>query len=265
MHSLNVRRLVRLSSFAILFGIGLCKTSFAQTSVVIYAAASTKDALDQIVKQFTAESNIETRISYAGSNALANQIANGAPASIFLSADEPWMDFVEQKSLIARETRTRLLGNDLVLVVPLDSAVTSFTLSRGASLANALGNSRLALANPDAVPAGKYARAALESLDMWKSIEPKLARAENVRAALTFVARGEAPFGIVYRTDALAEPKVRVVATLPPDSHPEIVYPVAIVKSKDTPDARKLLSFLSGDFAKQVWSKFGFRLAARKR
>jgi molybdate transport system substrate-binding protein len=245
--------------------VGLSAFALAQSPVVVYAAASTKDALDQVAKRFNTESKIETRISYAASNALANQIANGAPASVYLSADEPWMDFVEQRSLIATGTRSPLLGNDLVLIAPSDSAVNNFSLVKGARLADVLGNNRLALANPDAVPAGKYARAALESLELWKSVETKLARAENVRAALTFVARGEAPLGVVYRTDALAEPKVKIVATFPSDSHPAIVYPVAIVKANDTPEARKFLSFLSSDAAKRVWTQYGFRLASNNR
>lgn len=228
--------------------------------LTVFAAASMKEALDDHLKAFTARTGISARASYAGSNALAKQIESGAPAGLFISADEVWMDYVKQKGLIVPSSLKVLVGNELVLVAPTASKV-ELTISPGFLLAPALAGGRLAVANPDAVPAGVYARTALTRLGVWSSVESSLARAENVRAALAFVARGEAPLGVVYRTDALAEPRVRVVAAFPRDSHPAIVYPAALVKGHDTRDARTLLDYLASDVAKAVWLKHGFVVA----
>jgi molybdate transport system substrate-binding protein len=200
------------------------------------------------------------RVSYAGSNALAKQIENGAPADLFLSADEEWMDYVAQKNLIAPGTRRNLLLNTLVLVAPADSDVRLAITSNFPLLA-ALKGGRLALANPDVVPIGKYARAALTALGVWNGIEKSLTRSENVRASLVLVARGEAPLGIVYATDARAEPRTRVVDTFAAGLHAPVVYPGAVVAGRQSPAAQALLDYLGGTEARAVWTKFGFGIA----
>ena len=226
--------------------------------LTVFAAASLKESLDQQIKIFNASNkDINVRVSYAGSNALARQIESGAPANLFISADEEWMDYLAQKNLIVVSTRRDLVKNDLVLVAPVASA-KPVTIATGFALASALASGRLAVANPYAVPAGKYAKAALTKLGVWAGVEGHLAGAENVRAALAFVARAEAPLGIVYRTDAMAEPKVSIVGTFPSDSHPAIVYPAAIVVGQETAAARTLLDALLNADAKKVWLKFGF-------
>ena len=182
--------------------------------VTVFAAASLKNALDAQARRFEAATGKRVVIAYAGSNALARQIEAGAPADVFVSADTEWMDHVEARKLVVPGTRVDLVGNALVLVAPADSAV-SVSIGPSFALAKALGAGRLAMANPDSVPAGKYGRRALESLGVWSSVERQVARADNVRAALALVSRGEAPLGIVYRTDALADPGVRIVGTFP--------------------------------------------------
>lgn len=219
-----------------------------------------KEALDANVKEFTAQTGHVVRVSYAGSNALAKQIENGAPAQLFISADEAWMDYIAQKNLIVAGTRRDIVKNELVIIAPALSTV-KLDIAPGFALAAALGNGRLSLANPDIVPAGKYAKAALTQLGVWGTVNTKIAGAENVRAALAFVARGETPLGIVYRTDALAEPRVRMVAAFPRDLHAPIVYPAAIVAGQDSPAARALLDALSSANARVVWQKFGFVVA----
>lgn len=226
--------------------------------LTVFAAASLKESLDAQIKIFTASNkDIHVRVSYAGSNALARQIGSGAPANLFISADEAWMDYLSQNKLIVTASRRELVKNDLVLVAPSASA-KPVTIANGFALASALAGGRLAVANPDAVPAGKYARAALTKLGVWASVEGHLARTDSVRAALAFVARAEAPLGIVYRTDAMAEPRVSIVGTFPSESHPAIVYPAAIVTGQDTAAARALLAALLSTDAKRVWLKFGF-------
>jgi molybdate transport system substrate-binding protein len=236
--------------------------------VTVFAAASLKDALDDWIKVYTTQLadmpvGTRVRVSYAGSNALARQIENGAPAQIFISADQEWMDYLAGRKLIVAGTRRDLVRTDLVLVAPVASKVTvNLATDAGASAATALlaalGDGRLAVANPDAVPAGKYAKAALTKLGAWSAVESKLARTENVRAALAFAARGEVPLAIVYRTDALAEPRVRIVATFPANTHPPIVYPAAIVAGQDSPDAQRLLRYFSGDASSATWIRHGF-------
>ena len=227
------------------------------TDLTIFAAASLKEALDENVKALTAKSGYQVRVSYAGSNALARQIENGAPADLFIPADEEWMDYAAQKNLISAGTRRNLVTNRLVLIAPVDSKV-QLRIAPKFALAQALQGGRLALANPDAVPAGKYARAALTNLGIWGEVEKSLTRSENVRASLVLVARGEAPLGIVYATDAKAEPKVRVVDTFAANLHPPVVYPAAIVAGKVNPVTQALLNYLSNAEARTVWSKYGF-------
>lgn len=251
----------RLSAFvaALLVGL-LLQASAMAAELTVFAAASLKESLDEQIKIFNANNkDIKVRVSYAGSNALAKQIESGAPAHLFISADEEWMEYLAQKNLIVAASRRDLVNNDLVLVAPVASA-KPMAIAPGFLLFSALAGGRLAVANPDAVPAGKYAKAALIKLGVWSSVEGQLARAENVRAALAFVARAEAPLGIVYRTDAMAEPRVTIVATFPSESHPAIVYPAAIVARQDTKAARALLDSLLSADAKKIWLKFGFAL-----
>lgn len=233
----------------------LAATSIASSqTVTVLAAASLQGALDETA---ATAGGIKIVVSYAASSALARQIENGAPADVFISADLDWMDYLGQRKLINAATRVNLLRNRLVLVAPASSKVV-VELKSGVPLAALLGNSRLAMADPDSVPAGKYARAALEALGVWTGVAPKLARAENVRAALLLVSRGEAPFGIVYSTDAIAAKGVRVVATFAADLHPPIVYPAALLASSKNTAAGELLAHLRSPAARAVWQKYGF-------
>jgi molybdate transport system substrate-binding protein len=227
------------------------------TPVTVFAAASLKNALDEIAAAWQAETGKPTAISYAASSALAKQIEEGAPADIFFSADLAWMDYLAERTLILEDSRHSLLGNRIVLVAPADSTVEA-TIGANFPLAELLGDGYLAMADPEAVPAGKYGKAALEKLGVWDSVAGKVAAAENVRAALLLVSRGEAPLGIVYRTDVAAEPGVRIVDTFPADSHPPIVYPVAAVASSTNPDRAAFLDYLRSPAARAVFEKQGF-------
>jgi molybdate transport system substrate-binding protein len=225
--------------------------------VTIFAAASLRDGLDELAREYERQGRGKAVISYAGSPMLARQIEKGAPADLFISADTDWMDYMAVRGLIRIETRVNLLSNRLVLIAPADSRA-QLTIGRGFPLASLLGDRRLAMADPDSVPAGKYGRAALDALGVWSEVAPKVARAENVRAALALVARGEAPFGIVYRTDALAEPRVRIVGEFPRSLHPEIVYPAAVVASSRSKIAYDYLRYLRSHAALAVWQRHGF-------
>jgi len=231
----------------------------AQTraDVTIFAAASLRDALDELAREYERQGRGKAAISYAGSPMLARQIEKGAPADLFISADTDWMDYMAARGLIRIETRVNLLSNRLVLIAPADSRA-QLTVSRGFPLAALLGDRRLAMADPDSVPAGKYGRAALEGLGVWGEVAPKVARTENVRAALALVARAETPFGIVYRTDALAERRVRVVGEFAQSLHPEIVYPAAVVASSRSRIAYEYLRHLRSHAAFAVWQRHGF-------
>jgi molybdate transport system substrate-binding protein len=225
-------------------------------TVLVFAAASLQTALDELAPEIARVTGVRVATSYAASSALARQIESGAPAELFISADLDWMDYVEQRKLIQAASRVNLLGNHLVLIAPAGQAV-SLTIAPGFPLAAALGNGRLAVADPGAVPAGKYAQAALTTLGVWEMVEPKLARSENVRAALLLVSRGEAPLGIVYRTDALADRGVAIVDTFPEHTHPRIVYPAALTTGATT-EAGRVLAFLRGDAARAVFARQGF-------
>lgn len=229
----------------------------AADTVMVFAAASLKDALDESAKAYQAVAGDRIVVSYAASSALAKQIEAGAPADLFISADLDWMDYLEQRRLIRTDTRRNLLRNRLVLVAPADSKA-SVSIAPGFPLAALLGNGRLAMANPDVVPAGKYGKASLEALGVWKDVQSKIASAENVRAALVLVSRGEAPLGIVYRTDAAADPRVRVVGLFPESTHPPIVYPIAMTAGAK-PSAGAFLNWLSEPRARAVFEKHGFR------
>ena len=225
--------------------------------VVVFAAASLKNALDHVDAQYRRDTGKSAKISYEASSTLAKQIENGAPADIFISADLDWMDYLAQRNLIKPSTRKNLLGNELVLIAPKDGA-TPVKIEPDFPLAKLLAGGRLAMADTSAVPAGKYGKAALELLGVWSSVAGQIAQAENVRAALVFVARDEAPFGIVYRTDAAAEPDVAVVGLFPEDTHPPIVYPIALTAASTGPDAAGFLAYIESAKARPLFEKQGF-------
>jgi molybdate transport system substrate-binding protein len=231
--------------------------------MLVFAAASLKTALDAIAADWQAGIGGRVTISYAASSTLAKQIENGAPAGLFISADQDWMDYLQNRKLIDPKTRIDLLGNSLVLIAPADSAAT-VTLTPGFPLAAMLGDGHLAMADPDAVPAGRYGKAALSALGAWPQVAGHIAAAENVRAALLLVARGEAPLGIVYRTDAAAESAVKIVAIFPPDSHPRIVYPMALTLAP-SPEAPAFAAYLRGPAARRVFEAQGFTVSDRAR
>jgi molybdate transport system substrate-binding protein len=232
--------------------------------VIVFAAASLKGALDEAAAVWTAKSGVEVKTSYAASPALAKQIEEGAPADLFISADLDWMDYVDKKNLMKAGTRGNLLGNSIVLVASKDWTKGAIKIEPNFPLATLLGDGRLAMAGVVSVPAGKYGKAALEKLGVWNSVANKLAESENVRAALVLVARGEAPLGIVYRTDAAAEPSVKIIGTFPEDSHPPIVYPVAALASSKNTKAEDFLRYLAGPEARAVFEKNGFIVLARR-
>lgn len=236
----------------------LAATLARAETVTVFAAASLKEALEAAAKPFESATGNRVVVSYAASNALARQIEAGAPAALFLSADLEWMDYVEKRGLLAPGTRRNLLGNGLVLIAPAASPAV-LRIAPGFDLAKALGGGRLALANPDAVPAGKYAKAALVSLGAWAGIEKHIAPAENVRAALALVSRNEAPLGIVYRTDAMADRGVRIVDAFPAGSFPAIVYPMAELQGS-TAAAHALARHLGSPAARATWQRYGFRV-----
>jgi molybdate transport system substrate-binding protein len=228
-----------------------------QQTLTVFAAASMKNALDDVDAAFSKETGIKVVASYEASSALMKQIEQGAPADVFVSADPDWMDYGEKRNLINNATRVNLLGNRLVLIAPKNSAIDHVTIGPGFDLAGLAGNGRIATGDVRAVPAGLYAKAALEKLGIWASIEPKLAMAENVRAALLLVSRDEAPLGIVYETDAKVDPSVKIVGVFPEDSHPPIIYPVALT-AHAKPDASKYLDFLRTPAAKSIFERYGF-------
>jgi molybdate transport system substrate-binding protein len=229
------------------------------SQIIVFAAASLKNALDDIANVWRRDTGKPVTISYAASSTLAKQIENGAPADLFISADPDWMDYLEQRKLIKSESRSDLLGNSLVLIAPVGSKV-QLAIAPGFPLAEALSGGRLAMADPAAVPAGLYGKAALQKLGVWPTVANRVAAAENVRAALLLVARGEAPFGIVYKTDAAIEPGVRIVDIFPPDTHPPIVYPIALTAASGNPNGPSLLVYLRGMTARAQFQKAGFSL-----
>ena len=229
--------------------------------LVIFAAASLKNALDPATEAYRAAGGEKCDISYAASSTLARQIANGAPADVFISADRDWMDYLQQRDLMEDGTRVDLLGNRLVMIAPAASTVT-VDIEPGFSLSTLLGDGRLAIADPAGVPAGKYGKAALEKLGVWSSIAGKIAPAEDVRAALTFVSRGEAPLGIVYATDAAVDAGVKIVGAFPPDSYPRIVYPMAAMRAGKDGGAAGLLKFLQSAMARRIFERWGFTFLA---
>lgn len=242
--------------------VGIAPSARAAASVLVFAAASLKTVLDEVGKAHDASRGTTTQFAYAASSALARQLEQGAPADLFISADIDWMDYVANKRLIVNASRRNLVSNHLALVAPVASRV-ALRIGRGMNLVGALGaTGRLAVAGPD-VPAGRYARASLAALGVLPSVANRLASTENVRGALALVARGEAPLGIVYDTDARAEPKVRIVGILPDNSHPPIVYPAALTARARNSGAAAFLSYLSSEAAAAIFRRNGFIVLPR--
>jgi molybdate transport system substrate-binding protein len=229
--------------------------------VLVFAAASLKNALDEVAAQWQRETGKKVSISYAASNTLIKQVEQGAPADIFISADLDWMNYGQEKGLIKPESRANLLGNRIVFVAPKDSNI-AVDAKPGLDVAALLKGGRLAMGNVDAVPAGKYAKAALEKLGAWNGVKDKIAQAESVRAALVLVSRGEAPLGIVYQTDAAADPGVKIVGMLPEDSHPPIIYPAALTKESANADAQAFLAYMRSPAARPAFERQGFTFLA---
>jgi len=254
-----MHRLAGLSFLAltILFGSIWSSAQAQDNSLTVFAAASMKNALDDVDAAYTAKTGVKISASYAASSALAKQIEQGAPADIFVSADTDWMDYATGKKNINEPTRVNLLGNSIVLIAPKDSKIDNVAIGPGFDLSRLAGDGKIATGDVKAVPVGKYAQAALEKLGAWQAAAPKFAMAESVRAALALVARGEAVLGIVYATDAKVEPGVKIVGTFPADSHPAIIYPVAAT-STAKPDAAGYLAFLKTSAAKAIFEKYGF-------
>jgi molybdate transport system substrate-binding protein len=244
--------------FTVLSGSAASPATAQDKSLTVFAAASMKNALDDVDAAYTAKTGVKIVASYAASSALAKQIEQGAPADIFVSADTDWMDYATAKKNINESTRVNLLGNSIVLIAPKDSKIDTVAIGPGFDLAKLAGDGKIATGDVKAVPVGKYAKAALEKLGAWQAAEPKFAMADSVRAALTLVARGEAALGIVYSTDAKVEPGVKIVATFPANSHPPIIYPVAATTTAKA-EAADYLAFLRSSAAKTIFEKYGFK------
>jgi molybdate transport system substrate-binding protein len=238
--------------------------AFAQDkTLTVFAAASMKNALDDVNAAYTKATGIRVVSSYAASSALAKQIEGGAPADAFVSADLTWMDYLQDKRAIKIDTRVNLLGNKLVLIARKDSKIGDVTIAQGFDLAKLAGDGRIATGDVKAVPVGLYAKAALEKLGSWTAAEPKFAMTDNVRAALLLVSRGEASLGIVYETDAKVEPGVKIIGSFPEGSHPPVTYPVAATATAK-PDAAGYLAFLRGKVARDIFERYGFTVLAAK-
>ena len=247
-----VRRLL-----ALLLALGFASPAFADSKVIVFAAASLKTALDAAAAAFHANGGPEISLSYGGSLGLARQIVAGAPADVFISADEPSMDAAAKGNAIKPDSRADFLRNRLVVVAPKASALSKLDLT-AVAFGAALTSAKLATGEVKTVPVGRYAKESLTKLGLWRTVEPKLAMTDNVRAALEFVARGEAALGIVYLTDANAEPRVKIVASLPDSSHAPIVYPLAIAAASHSADAARFVAFLRSDAAATLFQRQGF-------
>jgi molybdate transport system substrate-binding protein len=238
----------------------LCTAAFggepAQRPVTVFAAASLTNVLQQLGNDFTRATGVPVRFSFAASSVLARQIEAGAGADVFFSADPEWTDYLEQRGRIQKSTRRNVLGNRLALIAPADST-QELTIAPGFPLAQALGSGRLATGDPDSVPVGRYAKSALTSLGVWNELADRLVRAEDVRQALMFVARGEVPFGIVYETDARIDKRVRVVGIFPPETHLPITYPLALTPSAGA-EAPRFVEFVRSATARAAFEQFGF-------
>jgi molybdate transport system substrate-binding protein len=224
---------------------------------LVFAAASLQESLNVVADAWAAQHHDRPVISFAASSALAKQIDAGAPADIFISADEPWMDDVQKNGLVAPGTRVSFLANTLVLVAPAGSTGT-IAIKPGFPLAMALGDGKLAMADPDSVPAGKYGKAALTALGVWSQVQGRVVRGDSVRAALAFVERGEAPYGIVYATDAFASKQVRIVGVFPSNSHAPITYPIARLSASSSKDAEGFRLFVTSKQGRAIFRRYGF-------
>lgn len=252
---MKTRRLMRLLPlFAAVF---LVARPAAAAELLVFAAASLRNALDAADAAYLAETATRVTAAYAASGTLAKQIENGAPADLFFSADPAWMDQVEEQHLLKPGSRIDLLGNRLVLIAPKDSRI-AIEIKPGLDLAGLLGSDRLAIGDPVSVPAGSYAKAALEKLGLWIALQRKLAPTADVRGALTLVSRGEAPLGIVYASDVVADAGVRIVASFPPDSHPPIIYPLAVLAQSSKPEAEAYRAWLASPAAARYFEQQGF-------
>ena len=241
----------------LLWGASLAGAAEAPQPVLVFAASSLTNVVDELSQTFTAKTHVPVKSSYAASSVLAKQIEAGAPADVFFCADSDWVNYLEQRKLLEPGTRHDVVANRLVLIAPGDSP-QHLKIAPHFDLAGALGGGKLATGDPDSVPVGKYARAALEKLGVWDQVSSRLVRAENVRAALAFVARGEAPLGIVYETDAKAENRVKVVDVFPADTHPPITYPIALT-ARARPDAAPFVAFVTGAAGAKIFRKYGFQ------
>jgi len=247
-----------IAAFALLVAATTLAVGARADDVVVFAAASLKDALDAINTDWQKASGKHATISYAASSALAKQIEAGAPADVFISADLDWMNYVEERKLIVPGTRHNLLGNSLVLIAPAENKPAPVDIKPDFPLAKMLDGGKLAMADPNSVPAGKYGKAALTKLGVGDSVSGSVAAAENVRATLLLVARGEAPYGIVYKTDAAVEPKVKIVGTFPADSVPAITYPITQTAASKNADTAAFVAYLSGPEATKQFEHYGF-------
>ncbi|RXH21379.1 molybdenum ABC transporter substrate-binding protein [Bradyrhizobium nanningense] len=246
------------TAFVILAGASLSPAAAEDKTITVFAAASMKNALDEVDAAYTAKTGVKFSVSYAASSVLARQIEQGAPADVFVSADTDWMDYAIVRKTINEASRVILLGNSIVLIAPKDSEINNVAITQGFDLGKLAGDGRIATGDVKSVPVGKYAKAALEKLGAWQAAEAKFAMAESVRAALTLVARGEANLGIVYSTDAKVEPGVKIVGTFPADSHPAIIYPAAATTTAKA-GTSDYLAFLRSSAAKTIFEKYGFK------
>lgn len=257
-----MKHLSILLALVLAFGFSADRVAAQDQKLTVFAAASLKEALDEVNAAYKQAKGTEIVTSYAGSGALIKQIEQGAPAEVFISADLESMDYGSQKKAVQDNTRVNLLSNKLVLIAPADGKQGNVTISAGTDIAKLAGDGRIATGDVKAVPVGRYAQAALEKLGQWKAVEPKLAQVENVRLAMSLVARGEAPLGIVYETDAKAEPKVKVIGAFPADSHPPIVYPAALTTAAKA-GAADYLAYLQTPAARAIFEKRGFTFMGR--
>jgi molybdate transport system substrate-binding protein len=256
-----MRRRLCLTSVVALVAAGLLTTvptrAVAAEDLLVFAAATLKNALDQAAVAYQSGGGTPVRISYGPSPALVKQLEAGAPADLFISADPDWMDDAAAKGLIRKETRIDLLSSRLVLIAPAGSTVSA-EIKPGFPLAQLLGDGRLAMCDPMMMPAGRYGRASLQALGVWPAVQGHVANAESVRAALAYVSRGEAPLGVVFDTDAASDPGVRIVGVFPRDSHPPIVYPAAVTAGSRSPEAPRFLAFLQSPDAKAIFIALGY-------
>ena len=259
---MNPRRQVLLALIALGFAIAGSPAAAQERTLTVFAAASMKNALDDINAAFLKANGTKVTASYAASSALARQLEQGAPADVFASADVEWMDYSAKKKTIKDDTRLNLLGNKLVLIAPKDSKIDKADIGPGFNLAGLIGAGRIATGELTSVPVGKYAKGALEKLGIWASVQNRFAMADNVRAAMALVSRGEAVLGIVYETDAKVDPNVKIVGAFPADSHPPITYPVAATADAK-PEAAAYLTFLRSNTAKTVFEQYGFTFLVR--